>query len=57
MGGQDKDDPIRYQLTIRVNYARRVLNVVKNLTPWSDNQKLVDDFLLEVKYVDSVDPD
>ena len=54
-GGQDKDDPTIINWTIRVNYARRVLNVVKILDTMSDNQKLVDDFL-EVKYVDSVDP-
>lgn len=54
-GGQDKDDPTVINWTIRVNYARRVLNVVKILDTMSDNQKLVDDFL-EVKYVDSVDP-
>ena len=54
-GGQNKDDPTVIDWTIRVNYARRVLNVVKILDTMSDNQKLVDDFL-EVKYVDSVDP-
>ena len=54
-GGQDKDDPTVINWTIRVNYASRVLNVVKILDTMSDNQKLVDDFL-EVKYVDSVDP-
>lgn len=54
-GGQDKDDPTVINWTIRVNYARRVLNTVKLLDTMSDNQKLVDDYL-EVKYVDSVDP-
>lgn len=54
-GGQDKDDPTIINWTLRVNYARRVLNVVKILDTMSDNQKLVDDFL-EVKYVDSIDP-
>jgi len=54
-GGQDKDDPTVINWTIRVNYARRVLNTVKLLDTFSDNQKLVDDFL-EVGYVDSVDP-
>ena len=54
-GGQDKDDPTVINWTLRVNYARRVLNVVKILDTMSGNQKLVDDFL-EVKYVDSVDP-
>lgn len=54
-GSQDKDDPTVINWTIRANYARRTLNVVKILDTMSDNQKLVDDFL-EVKYVDSVDP-
>lgn len=44
-GGQDKDDPTVINWTIRVNYARRVLNTVKLLDTFSDNQKLVDDFL------------
>lgn len=54
-GSQDKDDPTVINWTIRVNYARRVLNTVTLLDTFSDNQKLVDDFL-EVGYVDSVDP-
>lgn len=54
-GSQDKDDPTVINWTVRVNYARRVLNVVKLLDTMSDNQKLVDDYL-EVKYVDSVEP-
>ena len=54
-GSQDKDDPTVINWTIRANYARRTLNVVKILDTMSDNQKLVDDYL-EVKYVDSVDP-
>lgn len=54
-GSQDKDDPTVINWTVRVNYARRVLNIVKLLDTMSDNQKLVDDYL-EVKYVDSVDP-
>lgn len=54
-GNQDKDDPTVINWTVRVNYARRVLNVVKLLDTMSDNQKLVDDYL-EVKYVDSVEP-
>lgn len=54
-GSQDKDDPTVINWTVRVNYARRVLNVVKLLDSMSDNQKLVDDYL-EVKYVDSVEP-
>lgn len=54
-GSQDKDDPTVINWTVRVNHARRVLNVVKLLDTMSDNQKLVDDYL-EVKYVDSVEP-
>lgn len=54
-GSQDKDDPTVINWTVRVNYARRVLNTVKLLDTMSDNQKLVDDYL-EVKYVDSVEP-
>ena len=54
-GSQDKYDPTVINWTVRVNYARRVLNVVKLLDTMSDNQKLVDDYL-EVKYVDSVEP-
>lgn len=54
-GSQDKDDPTVINWTVRVNYARRVLNVVKLLDTMSDNQKLVDDYL-KVEYVDSVEP-
>lgn len=54
-GSQDPNDPTVINWTIRVNYARRVLNTVTLLDTFSDNQKLVDDYL-EVGYVDSVDP-
>ena len=54
-GSQAPSDPTVINWTIRVNYARRVLNTVTLLDTFSDNQKLVDDFL-EVGYVDSVDP-
>ena len=54
-GSQDKDDPTIINWTIRLNYARRVLNIVKLLDTMSDNQKLVDDYL-EIKYVDNVEP-
>lgn len=54
-GSQDPSDPTVINWTIRVNYARRVLNTVTLLDTFIDNQKLVDDFL-EVGYVDSVDP-
>ena len=54
-GSQDKDDPTIINWTIRVNYARRILNVVKLLDTMSDNQKLVDNYL-DVQYVDNVEP-
>ena len=54
-GSQDKDDPTVINWTIHLNYARRVLNIVKLLDTMSDNQKLVDDYL-EIKYVDNVEP-
>ena len=54
-GSQDKDDPTVINWTIRVNYAHRVLNVVKLLDTMSDNQKLVDNYL-DVQYVDNVEP-
>ena len=54
-GSQDKDDPTIINWTIRLNYTRRVLNIVKLLDTMSDNQKLVDDYL-EIKYVDNVEP-
>ena len=41
--------------TIRVNYARRVLNYVTLIDTMSDNQKLVDDYFV-MNYVDSVEP-
>ena len=54
-GNQDKDDPTIINWTIRLNYARRVLNVVKLLDTMSDNQKLVNDYF-EISYIDSVEP-
>ena len=54
-GSQDKDDPTIINWTIRLNYARRVLNIVKLLDTMSDNQKLVDDYF-EISYIDSVEP-
>lgn len=54
-GSQDKDDPTVINWTIRINYARKVLNYVKIIDEMSDNQKLVDDYLV-VNYVDSVTP-
>lgn len=54
-GSQDKDDPTVIDWTIRVNYARRVLNYVTLIDTISDNQKLVDDYFV-MNYVDSVEP-
>lgn len=54
-GSQDKDDPTVINWTIRVNYARRVLNYVKIIDQMSDNQKLVDDYMV-INKVDSVTP-
>ncbi|MBF1724488.1 MAG: hypothetical protein HXO97_00295 [Streptococcus sp.] len=54
-GSQDKDDPTVINWTIRVNYAKRVLNYVKLIDQMSDNQKLVDDYFV-MNYVDSVTP-
>lgn len=54
-GSQDKDDPTVINWTIRLNHARKVLNYVKLIDTMSDNQKLVDNYLV-VNYVDSVTP-
>lgn len=54
-GSQDKDDPTVIDWTIRVNYARRVLNYATLIDTMSDNQKLVDDYFV-MNYVDSVEP-
>ena len=54
-GSQDSEDPTVINWTVRVNYARRVLDTVKLLDTMSDNQTLVDDYL-KVEYVSSVDP-
>lgn len=54
-GSQDKEDPTVINWTIRVNYARKVLNYVKIIDEMSENQKLVDDYMV-INYVDSVKP-
>lgn len=54
-GSQDKDNPTTINWTIRVNYAKRVLNYVKIIDQMSDNQKLVDDYMV-INKVDSVTP-
>lgn len=54
-GSQDENDPSVINWTIRLNYARKVLNYVKIIDEMSENQKLVDDYL-EIKNIESVDP-
>lgn len=54
-GSQDKDDPTVINWTVRVNYARKVLNYVKLIDTMSENQKLVDNYF-EIKNIESLDP-
>ena len=54
-GSQDKEDPTTINWTIRLNYARKTLNYVKIIDEMSENQKLVDDYMV-INYVDSVTP-
>ena len=54
-GSQDENDPTVINWTIRLNYARRVLNYVTLIDTMSDNQKLVDDYFV-MNYIDSTDP-
>lgn len=54
-GSQDKEDPTTINWTVRVNYARKVLNYVKIIDEMSENQKLMDDYMV-INYVDSVTP-
>ena len=43
-GSQDENDPSVINWTIRVNYARKVLNYVKIIDEMSENQKLIELF-------------
>lgn len=54
-GSQDKNDPTVINWTVRLNYARKVLNYVTIIDEMSENQKLVDDYF-EIKNIESVDP-
>lgn len=54
-GEQDKEDPTVINWTVRLNYARKVLNYVTIIDEMSENQKLVDDYF-EIKNIESVDP-
>lgn len=54
-GSQDEKDPTVINWTVRVNYARKVLNYVKLIDTMSENQKLIDNYF-EIKNIESVDP-
>ena len=54
-GSQDKEDSTVINWTVRVNYARKVLNYVKIIDEMSENQKLVDNYF-EIKNIESLDP-
>ena len=54
-GSQDKEDPTVINWTVRINYAKRLLNYVTIIDEMSENQKLVDDYF-EIKNIESVDP-
>ena len=54
-GTQDENDPTIINWSVRVNYAKRVLNYVKLIDTLSDNQKLIDDYFV-IENVESVDP-
>ena len=54
-GSQDENDPTVINWTIRLNYARKVLNYVKIIDEMSEKQKLVDDYF-EIKNIENVDP-
>ena len=54
-GFQDKNDPTIINWSVRVNYAKRVLNYVKLIDTLSDNQKLIDNYFV-MENVESVDP-
>ena len=54
-GSQDENDPTVINWTVRVNYARKVLNYVKIIDEMSESQKLVDNYF-EIKNIESLDP-
>lgn len=54
-GFQDKEDPTVINWTVRVNYAKKVLNYVSIIDEMSENQKLVDNYF-EIKNIESLDP-
>ena len=54
-GSQDENDPTVINWTVRVNYARKVLNYVKIIDEMSEDQKLIDNYF-EIKNIESLDP-
>lgn len=54
-GSQDENDPTVINWTVRVNYARKVLNYVKIIDEMSENQKLIDNYF-GIKNIESLDP-
>lgn len=54
-GSQDENDPSVINWTIRLNYARKVLNYVKIIDEMSENQKIIDNYF-EIKNIESLDP-
>lgn len=54
-GSQDENDPTVINWTVRVNYARKVLNYVKIIDEMSENQKLIDNYF-EIKRIESLEP-
>ena len=54
-GSQDKHDPTLLNWQMRLNYSRRLLNNLKLVDTWSDNQRFVDGSL-QLRYIDSADP-
>lgn len=54
-GSQDENDPTVINWTVRLNYARRVLNYVTIIDEMSENQKLVDNYF-EINSIESLDP-
>lgn len=54
-GSQNMDDPTVMNWAVRLNYARRVLNNLKIVDNWSNNQEFVDGSLI-IHYVDNVEP-
>ncbi len=53
-GSQDKNDPTLLNWQMRLNYSRRVLNNLRLIDTWSDNQRFVDGSL-QLRYIDSAE--